>query len=192
MIRRIFEELFPFIYRSIYVRKIERRIQNEPERNNDLYSKLEVDELNNRIEQEHTRARLLDEKTYKMTLSLTIGLILVNSTFAFLIKEINYESLQMISIVLLWISIFYLLISGYIALSSLRSLATYGYGTIHLINYKETGKSILTKALNLQEETNIIRHLNNESSFQCLRNGFLLLFPVFAIFFLNWILGLIC
>jgi hypothetical protein len=69
-----------------------------------------------------------------------------------------------------------MLMAGITALGAIKTLTTYGYGTDHLLNQKKIGDSYLAEALYAQERMNIIRHLRNESAYQSLRNGFLMLF----------------
>jgi hypothetical protein len=74
-----------------------------------------------------------------------------------------------------------MLIAGIISLGALKTLPKYGYGTKHEILAEQQGANHIAKALFLQEEINIVRHLRNESAYQCLRNGFLLLLLVLII-----------
>ena len=69
----------------------------------------------------------------------------------------------------------YMLISGIISLGALKTLPRFGYGTIHELELEKKGASYLAEALVFQEKINIIRQLRNESSYQCLRNGFFVL-----------------
>lgn len=190
-ITRMLEEVLPFVYTFVYTSKIEKRMKKHPGKNNDLYEKLDDAELKSRIKEEHERAKFLDDKTFKMTLSLTIGLTILNSTFAFLIGNIDNNLLKLSFILLIWVSVTYILSGGFIAFSSLTTQKTYGYGTDFLLQCKRGNRSQCCEALHLQEESNLIRHIKNESSYQCLRNGFFLLFFVFMVYFFDLVIELI-
>jgi ABC-type amino acid transport system permease subunit len=133
----------------------------------------------------------LDDKTFKMTLSLTIGLTIVNYTFALLIGNIDNNLLKLFFILLISISVTYILLGGFIAFTSLTTQKTYGYGTNFLLQCKEGNRTQCCEDLHLQEESNLIRHIKNESSYQCLRNGFFLLFIIFMVYFFDLVIELV-
>jgi len=138
------------------------------------YYGLAAETLKERIAEERERARSMDEKTFKMTLSLSIGLTILGTTISFLVGKSPIPIFRTIIAVTASLSIFYTLAGGFLALGALKTLPSYGYGTEFLIQ-AERGKRIAVGALASQEKMNLIRHLRNESAYQCLRNGFILL-----------------
>jgi hypothetical protein len=174
---RIFEEIFPLFIYLINKRKIINNIDNskylvEKSKN---YTVLDEGCINDRIKEEHERAVKIDEKTSKFTLGLSVSLTVLataSGAFAKYLPESSY--VEVISIIC-GIASIYMLLAGITALGSLKTLATYGYGTQHLINQKNDGISYLSQALYAQEKINIVRHLRNEAAYQSLRNGFIML-----------------
>ena len=124
----------------------------------------------------------MDEKTFKLTLSLSIGLTVLGSMAAFLIKVVSSVTIQTISTILIYSGVLYVLFAGFVALGALRTLRSYGYGTQFLLQQKKEEQKILAEALARQETMNIIRHLRNETAYQALRNGLCLLFVGIVIF----------
>ena len=80
------------------------------------------------------------------------------------------------------LGLFYVLAAGFVALGALRTLPSYGYGTQFMLQQQGNTQTILADALARQETMNIIRHLGNETAYQALRNGLLLLFVGILIF----------
>ena len=71
----------------------------------------------------------MDEKTFKLTLSLSVGLTVLGSTAAFLTKVISSATIQTLLTIVIGIGLSYVLVAGFVALGALRTLQTYGYGT---------------------------------------------------------------
>jgi len=135
--RRLLEEILPFIFYLINRRKL-LADADDSELIKDggplsSYRDLDEDTISTRIKEEHDRAKLIDEKTIKFTLTLTIALTLLSSTSTFISKAVAHGVFQSLSTALSGASAVYMLIAGLISLGALTTLPTYGYGTFFLI-----------------------------------------------------------
>jgi hypothetical protein len=150
------------------------------------YRELAVSDLEKSILEEHERSKLLDEKTFKMTLSLALGLTILGSVTAVLLRNVGESTIATLMRFGLALSIFYIFVGGSIALSSLRTLPTFGYGTGLKIDVKRANApvEVYIDALLRQEKANQIRQVRNEAAFQALRNGFVLFGIVLILYFL--------
>jgi hypothetical protein len=178
LIYRIFEEIFPIFPFLKYKNSILKKIGNGDEIANKSkrYEELGSDSLSIRIKEEHERAIKIDEKTFKFTLGLSISLTVLAAASGSFVQFSPNTSYSVYISIICGISSLYMLMAGITALGAIKTLTTYGYGTDHLLNQKKIGDSYLAEALYAQERMNIIRHLRNESAYQSLRNGFLMLF----------------
>lgn len=174
------EELFPVPFYLYNSRKLKKRAQCA-----DLlkkraeyahYPELPLDQLSARLNEERSRAVALDEKTFKMSLSLTIGLTVVGTTSAVLVTGTKPAWLAYAVAVLIGLGVFYVLTGGFVALGSLRTQQSFGYGTQPLLLTEDERIALFADSLARQEIANQVRHLRNETAFQLLRNGFALLF----------------
>lgn len=128
----------------------------------------------------------MNEKTFKLTLALSVGLTVLGITSIYLNTDIPYAVAQKVFAVSIGLGLFYVLAAGFLALGALRTRPMYGYGTEFVLELQQqTNKqATLAGALARQEIMNLIRHLQNETVFQSLRNGLILLFlAIFLIFF---------
>ncbi|WP_194089325.1 hypothetical protein [Vibrio hibernica] len=177
-IYRIFEELFPIFPFLKSKNNILNKISNENEitSKSQRYKELGSDSLNIRIKEEHERAIKIDEKTFKFTLGLSISLTVLAAASGSFVKFSPNSPFSMYISIICGVASIYMLAAGITALGAIKTLATYGYGTDHLLNKMKIGDSYLVEALYAQELMNIIRQLRNEAAYQCLRNGFLMLF----------------
>jgi len=123
----------------------------------------------------------MDDRTFKLTLSLSIGLTILGSTAAFLVKAVQSTIIQSTLTIVIGVGLFYVLAAGFIALGALRTFPTFGFGTQFILRQGNTPNA-LADALARQEVMNIIRHLRNETAYQSLRNGLFLLFAGILIF----------
>ena len=177
-ISRIAEEIFPFGH---YVLRSRRKKQQCVKKNplQELqctdYATVPVDGLKQRLSDEHQRASSMDEKTFRLTLSLSVGLTVLGSTAAFLTNMISSGTIQTISTIAIGCGVLYVLAAGFVALGALRTLPTYGYGTKFLLQCQNDQRA-LAEALACQEAMNIIRQLRNETAYQALRNGLCLVY----------------
>lgn len=185
----ILEEIFPFVFFAKNKWKKINQIQTKgaPEQKIKEYSILTLEKLNQRLSEEHDRAIKIDEKTSKFTLGLSVSLTILSTASGTLVKLLPGNNINYTIIILCGMSSVFMLIAGIISLGALKTLPKYGYGTIHEINAKEREKGHFAEVLFLQEEINIVRHLRNESAYQCLRNGFFLLLTalIISMFFIR-------
>jgi hypothetical protein len=171
------EELLPFIPYLIHGRELRAKMSGDNlQVSHDTlacYKKLTPQELEIRIREEHERAKLLDEKTFRMTLSLSLALTIVGSVVAKCLKDIATSPIATAMQYGMIFSLVYILIGGYIALTSLRTLPTFGYGTAFKVAAKTAADpvEVYVDALLRQETANQIRQVRNEAAFQHLRNG---------------------
>lgn len=156
------------------------------------YRTLVVPDLEKRILEEHERAKLLDEKTFKMTLSLALGLTILGSVTAVLLRDVGQSTIATLMRSGVTLSILYIFIGGFIALTSLATLPTFGYGTGFKVEANTTAApvEVYVDALLRQETANQIRQVRNEAAFQALRNGFVL-FGIVLILYLLTLTGII-
>ena len=180
---RFFEEIFPLFPYLKSQRKILSKINNDSElaEKSKKYNELDADCLNERIKEEHERAVKIDDKTSKFTLGLSVSLTVLAAASGSLVKFIPTSSYSSAISIVCGIASIYMLLAGITALGALKTLATYGYGTEHLLKLKSDGVSHLSQALYAQERMNIVRQLRNEAAYQSLRNGFIMLFAALVI-----------
>jgi hypothetical protein len=176
-IKIMFEEIFPFFSFLRNKHKKLRKIKTVDVSREKIkeYSILPVEKLHHRLSEEHERASTIDEKTTKFTLGLSVSLTILSAASGTLAKLLPDNNLNFMIIFLCGLSSIFMLIAGIISLGALKTLPKYGYGTKHEILAEQQGAKHIANALFLQEEINIVRHLRNESAYQCLRNGFFLL-----------------
>ena len=146
------------------------------------YATLSANSLLERLREERQRAYAMDEKTFKLTLSLSVGLAILGSTSAILVKQVSLSEARFVLVVLIILGLFYVFLSGSIALGALKTLPSYGYGTQLLLLDAEERQPQLAKCLAQAEAINIVRHLRNETAYQSLRNGLILLFLAAVVF----------
>ncbi|MDO6581420.1 hypothetical protein Q4491_08670 [Photobacterium sp. 2_MG-2023] len=175
---RVFEEVFPIFTFLKSKKNISNKVNDRSETasKSERYKELGSDSLNIRIKEEHERAVKIDEKTFKFTLGLSVSLTVLAAASGSFVKFSPNNPFSIYISILCGISSLYMLSAGITALGAIKTLATYGYGTDHLLSKNKIGDSYLAEALYAQERMNIIRQLRNESAYQSLRNGFLLLF----------------
>jgi hypothetical protein len=91
MISRALEELVPIIFLYTRDRRLKKRETDPTILNNPSfvgYGGLTVEQADERLKEERTRAAALDEKTFKLTLSLAIGLTVVGTAITALIEKV--------------------------------------------------------------------------------------------------------
>jgi hypothetical protein len=154
----------------------------------DQYRKLSAEELERRIVEEHERARLLDEKTSKMTLFLALGLTILGSVVAVLLRDVGTSPIAVAMKYGLLLSILFVFIGGYIALTSLGTMPTFGYGTAFRVKAKTAAApaEVILDALVRQETANQVRQVRNEAAFQSLRNGCFVFAVVLILYLFTW------
>lgn len=150
--------------------------------NYETYASLSAEQLVERLQEERARAVTLDEKTFKMTLSLSLALTVVGTAYAVLLAAVFKPWVGQALAVLVWLAVLYIFVAGFLALGALKTQQSYMYGTEAAKFPVEKNKTRYADALARQELSNGTRHLRNEASYQCLLNGFFLLFVSLAIF----------
>lgn len=179
------EELLPFPH---YIRRKARKYhlagsdQILEEKQYMQYVTLSKNSLLERLSEERQRAAAMDEKTFKLTLSLSVGLIILGSTSVILVKQISLPKARIALVSLIILGLFYVLSSGFIALGALKTLPSYGYGTQLLLLDDDQIQRSLAECLARSEAINLVRHLRNETAYQSLRNGLIMLFLAAIIF----------
>ena len=183
----IFEEAFPFVYYICRCRRLRRRAETGGILVHGDFAKheeLSPDELRKRLAEEHTRARAMDEKTFKLTLSFSLGLTIVGLATSSLVGTLSCVALKVTITLVLGLGTLFVLAAAFLALGALRTLPFYGYGTAFLLRarHAENGHTALAEALARQETMNTVRHLRNEAAYQALRNGLVLVLCGFCLF----------
>lgn len=183
--RRILEELFPFVFFYFRSKRILEKATNPNIGNKEgkysLYHQLETESLSKRLKEEHDRGKSIDEKTVKFTTLLSIALTILGAIGGFFSNKLESSTFKLLLSTISGCSILYTITGGLLALGALKTLPTYGYGTNFIVNSKDND-DIIISALAAQEEVNIARHLRNEAAYQCLRNGFIFLITLAVLF----------
>ena len=171
------EELFPFFFFWIRAERILKRaadLSTGEAQGDRQYYKLKGEVISMRLKEEHERAKSIDEKTVKFTVSLSIVLTILGLINGYFSKTLQNDILNLFISSVSGVSVLYTITGGVLALGALKTLPTYGYGTRFILEARAAMKAKVA-ALIAQENVNIVRQLRNEAAFQCLRNGFLAL-----------------
>jgi hypothetical protein len=182
---RLAEELFPFPHYLARARRQRRRSESPDilkEPGYAEYGSLPAEQLMERLKEERARAVALDDKTFKLTLSLSVGLTVLGSTAAVLVRAVSAPTMQATLTVIIGVALFYVLSAGFVAIGALRTLPSFGYGTAFLQQQQAGAPNAIADALARQEIMNSIRHLRNETAYQAMRNGLVLLFAGVLLF----------
>ena len=194
-VRKLIEELFPFVYYFMNASSTRKSIESidsdaRLKKRADEYATLDVDQLKSRLTEEHERAVKLDEKTFKFTLSISLGLTLLGTMVAFLVSRVATPYTAKALVVLTVIAVIYILIGGLIALGAVRALPSYGFGTVALISSQgDDARSKFAMWVVKQEKINAVRQLRNEASYQCIRNGLCVIRITIFLFGLAFVYG---
>lgn len=182
---RITEELFPFVHYLVHAKRLRAKAASDDPVSGQEYAdypSLSETQLKDRLTEERSRAAALDDKTFKLTLSLSLGLTVLSSTTAYISSHIVLLPISLAITTIIALSLFYTLVAGLLALSALRTLPSYGYGTRLLLEQKTPNTASLAAHLVRQEIMNLIRQVRNEAAYQALRNGLVLLFVALLLF----------
>lgn len=183
----ILEEVCPFpfyISRGVKLRRRASAMGVLTDPNLAKYQGLSSDDLKERLDEEHVRARIMDEKTFKLTLSFSLGLSILGLTTSSLVTAVSSMLVQTSLILILGAGTLYVLGAASLALGALRTLPTYGYGTAFLLKARAAAdreETVLADALLRQEAMNQVRHLRNEAAYQGLRNGLVIVLAGFCV-----------
>ena len=96
-ISQIAEQLFPFWNYCKYSKRLKKQCDVEVDpcaKELADYQKLPQEQLRQRLKEEHQRASAMDEKTFKLTFSLSVGLTVLGSTIAYLTQVIPSGMVQ--------------------------------------------------------------------------------------------------
>jgi hypothetical protein len=182
---RLLEELCPFPYYLARARRQRRRTESPDILKEPAYAEygsLPAEQLTERLKEERARAAALDDKTFKLTLSLSVGLTVLGSTAAVLVRAVSAPTIQALLTFIIGVAMFYVLSAGFVAIGALRTLPSFGYGTAFLLQQQTGAPNAIADALARQEIMNSIRHLRNETAYQAVRNGLILLFVGILLF----------
>lgn len=147
------------------------------------YEKLSEDVLDLQLKEERQRAAAIDEKTFKLTLSVTFALTIIGTVSASLLGGLQSRPLQFLIGCLLGLVVFYALAAGFVALGAMRTLPSYGLGAYPEFKDKPGARrEFLASSLARNEKLSIVRHARNETAYTALRNSFLCLFVALGLY----------
>jgi hypothetical protein len=185
------EELLPFIAFAIRQRAMRAKMLGDDTPGSaDMFAQyctLGEKELEKRLLEERERAKALDEKTFRMTLALSVGLPALGVMLATLPGDLGSSMARLlIQGAISFLLVLFVVASGYLAIASQRGLPTFGYGTAFRLAVKAAHhpSKVHADALLRQEVANQVRQMRNEAAFQTLRNGVVMICLVLVLNFL--------
>ncbi|MCY4233681.1 MAG: hypothetical protein OXE59_08095 [Bacteroidetes bacterium] len=140
------------------------------------------EDLQTRLNQENKRATAINEKTYKMGLSLSIALTIIGYASTALPEQMPDPFAKACFSGLIISGVVYFMVAGIVALKSIRTEPIYGATTQIVLLQGVEKQQCLAKCLAQSEEMNIIRHIRNELVYQCLRLGYYLFLCAIVLF----------
>ncbi len=176
---QIIQEIFPFWDHVTIDRGLKQKINSlDRLRGEEEYSTLDEKKLEKCLEDEHQRALVIEEKTFKLFLSFSFIVTILTSALALLQKNVTDldGTIQKVLTGIIVICLLYVFFASFFALRAIRTQTIYGCGTSFLLGRQSKGKQILTGALVRQELMNLRLRNNNEVAFMALRNIFILVF----------------
>lgn len=174
-IKSILSKPFPFIYLyGLEERKIS-EASNYLSKDYVFFYDLDKAVVESRLKEEHSRSKLIDDKTSKFNLGLSLCLTIIGVAATTIAKLLPDHELKPLIIAFLSISSLYMLVGGLVSLSAFKLMPTYGYGSRFEYLKTNNEKVEIIKALIGQEKINLIKQVRNEVAYQCLRNGFIML-----------------
>lgn len=184
---RIVRNLVPYEY---YLLCRERRKKIDPQHIQYIlaldefkeYCTLCENQLEKRIEEEHRRAVAIDEKTFKLTLSLSFVVAVLGLELSLFQKLLPPTANSIMLNSMIAIAFLYILSAGLVALGALSTLPSYGYGTKFLLEQRSNRQKVLAENLSCQEIMNDCRHLRNKIVYMAMRNAFVMILAGFVIF----------
>ncbi|KZM45004.1 hypothetical protein OA92_03870 [Marinomonas sp. SBI22] len=175
-LKQLLSTLFPFIYLyGLEKRKLAEANDCLAEANSFFYD-LDRSVVESRLKEEHLRSKLIDDKTSKFNLGLSLCLTIIGVAATTVAKLLPDHELKPLIIAFLSIASLFMLIGGLVSLSAFKLMPTYGYGSRFEYLKSRNERVETTKALIGQENVNLIKQVRNEVAYQCLRNGFVSLF----------------
>lgn len=146
------------------------------------FIKISSKNLQIRLNQENERASAINEKTYKMGLSLSIALTIIGYASTTLSGQLHYSITKALFSGLIILGIVYFMVAGIVALKSIRTEPIYGVTTQIMLLQGVEKQQCLAKCLAQSEEMNIIRHIRNELVYRCLCTGYVLFLCAIVLF----------
>ena len=171
-------------YQRIYKCKL-RLLDDEEILDREEYSQfteIVLEDLQMQLNRENERASAINEKTYKMGLSLSIALAITGYALTALPDQISYSVAKTCISVPIIFSVFYFMAAGVTALGSIKTERIYGFTAQILLLGEDEQQQCFAKCLAQSEVMNNIRHLRNEAVYQCLHRGYYLLVVAIALF----------
>lgn len=184
LLSRFIQELLPFFHYVHYRRRFlkEASAADKPGVAAS-YEKLAENELESLLKDERARAASMDEKTFKLTLSLTFALTIMGTVSATLLSGSDGLLLRSVVGSLLALVVFYALGAGFVALGAMRTLPSHGLGAYPDLKEKPGARrEFLAASLARNEKIGLARHARNETAYIALRNSFLCLFALLALY----------
>lgn len=129
LLSRVIEEVVPFFHYMHYRRRFLKEASAADETGAAAsYEKLSEGELKSLLKDERARGASVDEKTFKLTLSLTFALTIMGTVSATLLNGSDVLLLRSVAGTLLALVVFYALGAGFVALGAMRTLPSHGLG----------------------------------------------------------------
>lgn len=177
---QFFKQILSTTFPCIYLYGLEKRKLAEANdylaKANSFFYDLDKVVVESRLKEEHLRSKLIDDKTSKFNLGLSLCLTIIGVAATTVAKLLPDHELKPLIIAFLSISSLYMLIGGLVSLYAFKLMPTYGYGSWFEYLKSRNERVEIIKALIGQEKVNLIKQVRNEVAFQCLRNGFVSLF----------------
>lgn len=182
--KRLVEECFPYVtYIVRKRRKLREAALDADPAATENYVPLSIDELRAMLQDERQRAAATDEKTFKLTLSLSLALTIFGALSPLFLDRISTPQTKAICAIAIIVTVFYSLAGGFVALGAMRTLPSYGFGPTGLPeDAVEERRKLLASSLARNQLVNVARHLRNETAYQSLRNSFVSLFVAIGVF----------
>lgn len=177
--------MFPFGHYAVYCRRLREDIKSKnilKDKGQENYCSLSRKQLKKRLKEEHRRPLIIDQKTFRLIISLSFEFTVLSSAAA-LLREVELSgAVQTALKIIILTGLVYILLAGFVALGSMRTFSLYGYGTEFLLQQQSNGQRVLAEALARQQIMNNLRHWRNETVYMALRNVFLLVLAGAIIF----------
>ena len=174
---RILEEVIPiatFVPRKR--RKLKAAQADEEPANAARYCEIDVEELSALLDDDRGRAATVDEKSFKLSLSLSVALTVLGTLSPILFDRITSRWLLIVCGVFILASVFNALVGGFIALGAMDTLPSYGRGPLGIPKGASGARRrLLASSLARNELVGIARQLRNSATYQHLRNGLICL-----------------
>ena len=186
--KRVITEIFPYVIYNKLKKKMSRLEGNDEILKKPEYSRfieLDTDKLCKRLDDEDQRASAINEKTYKMALTLSVAMTIIGYSLTEVSDKIQHPVVEFIFFGLIVIGIFYSLVSAVIALGALRTEPYYGNTTQLLLEPNVERQRLLADCLARTEVRNLRRQHRNEATYMGLRNGNVLFLTALVLFVLS-------